>query len=194
MLNDQRRVADFPRNMHLIVHDTLIMHAIDAPVQPRITCRIVQTAIGAEIPDLNPEAVDILWRVRQKFAQSAGTLLYQPFVRIDRQHPFARSKSQHLIAMQAEIILPGMLVHHRAEVPRDVSGSVRRAGIEYDNFIRHICNALQAPGKMLLLIFHDHTDRQQRRGLRGFRFCPRQRVGSFGRQCQLRPIHGSAHG
>ncbi len=118
----------------------------------------------------------------------------QLLVGVEHQDPVARRGVDARVARGGEVALPLLVEHGRAERLGDLDGAVDRAGVDDDDLVDDPLHARKAARQVLLLVAHDHAERDPLGGPLLRRGERRDREAHLGPSGGLRspPIGGSA--
>lgn len=89
--------------------------------------------------------------------------LAELLVSVDAQNPAAAGTLDRLVAVEGEVVPPGLLEDLGAEVPRDRRGVVGRAGVENHDLVGQRSDALETAAEVLGLVANDQAGAHQRR-------------------------------
>ena len=86
----------------------------------------------------------------------------QLLVGVDGEEPAAVGSLDRLVAVEGEVVPPGVLVHRGPEVPGDPDRVVGRAGVDHHDLVREGTEALEAAAEVLGLVTDDEAGAQER--------------------------------
>ncbi len=100
-------------------------------------------------------------RAAEQVAQAAGVRRLHVLVGVEVDDPVAGRGVDRDVARVGERAVPREVHDLRAERLGDLDGAVGRAGVDDDDLVDDAAQRLEAAGEHLLLVLHDHAQRER---------------------------------